>query len=146
MIPIHRFAIIASLLLVGACAGGAYLPGDPGAPNSDLSSLSDREEWLTAHPETPDEIAEAIREGVFVEGMSVEHRDVITNSDRRGMTGYGYWRSRDLGDEIRYQWYVAEVREPFDDGRGRAVCELVYAEGVLDEVRYCRGVEDAPGD
>ena len=36
MIPLHRFAAVASLLLAGACAGGAYLPGDPGAPNLSL--------------------------------------------------------------------------------------------------------------
>lgn len=144
MIPVHRFAVFASLLLAGACAGSVYFPGDPGAPDSDLSGVDTREEWLEAHPDTPDSIAQAIRQGVFVEGMTVEHRDVVTNSDRRGTKGNGYWRSRDLGDEVRYHWYVSEVRDPFDDGRGRAVCELVYQDERLDEVRYCSGVEDLP--
>lgn len=146
MIPLHRLATVALLLVpIGACAGGVYLPGDPGAPDSDLSGLDVREEWLSDHPETPDDVATAIREGVFVEGMTVEHRDVITNTDRRGTTGNGYWRSRDLDGETRYQWYVAQQREPFDDGRGRAVCELVFQEGALQEVRYCQGVEDLGG-
>jgi len=137
MIPLHRLAAVLLLITAGACAGRVYLPADPGGAKNDLSGLDGREMWLAEHPDTPDDIREAILEGVFIPGMTVEHRDVIANPDRRGLTGSGYWRSRDLGDETRYQWYVASEREPFDDGRGRAVCELVYREAALSDVRYC---------
>lgn len=145
MIPLHRLAAIALIAVLAACAGSVYLPGQPGAPDTDLSGQDIREEWLGEHPQTDEQIREAIREGVFVEGMTVEHRNVLTNADRRGTTGNGYWRSRDLTDEMRYQWYVSSERQPFDDGRGRAVCELVYRQDVLHEVRYCRGVEELEG-
>lgn len=137
--------ITAALLLVaaGACAGNVYLPNEPGGARSDVSGMADREAWLAEHPDVNDEIREAIEAGVFVEGMTLEHRDVITNPDRRDATGNGYWRHRDLGDEMRYQWFVSSQREPFDDGRGRAVCELVYVDELLSDVRYCSGVEDA---
>ena len=132
-----RIGTVLLLPAIGACAGSVVLPNQPGGGASDVSSTTDREEWLGEHPETDPEITRAIREGVFVEGMTVEHRDVISNSDRRGTTGYGYWRSRDLGDEIRYQWFVASERQPFDDVRGRAVCELVYRDGLLARIDYC---------
>lgn len=129
---------------IGACAAGnAYLPNNPGGANSDLSGPPDREAWLAEHPDTPDDIREAIIEGVFIVGMTVEHRDVVSNPDRRGTTGNGYWRSRQVDEQVRYQWYVASVLEPFDDGRGRTVCELVFVDDVLSDVRYC---EAQPAD
>ncbi len=139
----QRITAVLLLVAAGACAGNVYLPNEPGGARSDLSGVADREEWLEAHPDVDDEIREAIAEGVFIEGMTLEHRDVITNSDRRSAMGNGYWRHRELGDETRYQWFVSAEREPFDDGRGRAVCELVYVDDVLSDVRYCSGVEDA---
>jgi hypothetical protein len=145
MIRLHRLTAVLVLPLLGACAGGVYLPGQPGAADNDLSGLAVREQWLAANPQTPDDISEAILEGVFIEGMTIEHRDIITNPDRRGATGSGYWRSRNLVEEVRYQWYVAAERQPFDDGRGRAVCELVYRDDLLSDVRYCQGVEDLDG-
>lgn len=145
MIPLHRFAAVVLVAGSAACAGSVYLPGQPGAPDTDLSGQAVREEWLDEHPQADEEIREAIRQGVFVEGMTVEHRDVMTNSDRRGTTGNGYWRSRELAGEVRYQWYVSAERQPFDDARGRAICELVYRDERLHEVRYCAGVEDVEG-
>ncbi|MFW6089327.1 MAG: hypothetical protein ACODAB_06210 [Gemmatimonadota bacterium] len=139
----HRIAAALLVATAAACAGNVYLPNEPGGARSDISGVADREAWLAAHPEADDEVREAIREGVFIEGMTLEHRNVVTNSDRRGARGNGYWRHRDLGDEVRYQWFVSAQREPFDDGRGRAVCELVYVDDVLHEIRYCSGVEDA---
>lgn len=131
------------LLLAAGCAGGAYLPGNPGGAANDLSAPPEREAWLLEHPDTPADIQDAIREGVFVEGMTLAHRDVITNSDRRGRTGNGYWRTRNLGDEVRYQWFVAERREPFDDGRARPICELIFADDHLHDVHYCTPEEAA---
>lgn len=145
MTLLHRLTAVLLLATLGACSGGVYLPGQPGSANTDLSGMADREEWLADNPQTPDDIREAILEGVFIEGMTLEHRDIISNPDRRGASGSGYWRSRDLVEEVRYQWYVASEREPFDDGRGRAVCELVYRDNVLTDVRYCQGVEAADG-
>lgn len=145
MTLLHRLTAVLLLATIGACAGGVYLPGQPGSASNDLSGMADREEWLAEHPQTSDDISEAILEGVFIEGMTIEHRDVISNADRHGSTGGGYWRSRDMVEETRYQWYVASEREPFDDGRGRAVCELVYRDDVLSDVRYCQGVEDVDG-
>lgn len=145
MTPLHRLAAVSLLVVAGACAGQVYLPADPGGAKNDLSGLDARQQWLESHPDTPDDIREAILEGVFIPGMTVEHRDVITNPDRRGLTGNGYWRSRDMVGEARYQWYVASEREPFDDGRGRPVCELVYREELLAEVRYCGGRNSADG-
>ena len=143
MIPMQRLAAVVLVVVAGACAGHVYLPGDPGGARNDLSGIDVRELWLAEHPDTPADIREAILEGVFVPGMSIEHRDVITNDDRRGLTGYGYWRSRELAGETRYQWYVASERQPFDDGRGRAICELVYRDTSLTEVRYCGGESTA---
>lgn len=133
-----RLSIGAMLSLVGmACAGQAYLPGDTGGAKSDVSGLDVREAWLASHSEVDPEIGEAIREAVFIPGMTLEHRDLITNPKRKGPTGDGFWRSRTTGDETRYQWFVAGQREPFIDGRGRRVCELVFLADSLTDVRYC---------
>lgn len=132
------------LLLVGlaggasGCSGGkAYMPGNPGGTRSDISGPDVRAAWLAENPETDAAIREAIEGGVFLAGMTLEHRDVITNTDRRGAFGDGYWRSRETGDEVRYQWFVGGERMPFVDGQGRNVCELIFVGGVLREVRYC---------
>jgi hypothetical protein len=133
-----RLSIAAMLSLVGmACAGHAYLPGDPGGAKSDISGLDVREAWLASHPEVNPEIGEAIREAVFIPGMKLEHRDLITNAKRKGSTGDGFWRSRSTGDETRHQWFVSSQREPFIDGRGERVCELVFVADGLTNVRYC---------
>jgi hypothetical protein len=132
-----RYLLALSLFTAGACAGSAYLPREAGGAQSDVSGLDFREAWAADHPETTEEIREAVREGVFLQGMTIEHRDIITNPARKGSTGNGYWRSRLTGDEIRYQWFVAGQREPFVDGRGRLVCELVFVEDFLTEVGYC---------
>ena len=124
-------------LLLAACAGGAYLPGEPGSANSDISASDFRSAWLAEHPDVSEEIRAAIEAGVFVPGMTIPERDVVSNPDRRGSTGDGYWRSRQLGDEIRYQWYVGGERQPFKDGSGQLVCELIFADGELREIRYC---------
>jgi hypothetical protein len=134
---IFRFAVIAAYVSSTACAGSAYLPGEPGSPSSDISGADTREAWLAQHPEVGAETREAIHSGVFIPGMTIEERDVVTNSDRRSSTGDGYWRSRDLGDETRYQWFVGGERQPFKDGRDQLVCELIYVGDDLREVRYC---------
>jgi len=134
----RKVSLTVALTLAGAaCAGHAYLPGTPGGAKSDISGADVREAWLAAHPETSPEIADAIKEAVFVSGMSLEHRDVITNPKRKGSTGNGFWRSRTTGDETRYQWFVSSQREPFVDGRDRDVCELVFVGDLLTSVRYC---------
>jgi len=130
-------ASVSLTLAASACAGRAYLPGDPGGAKSDMSGADVREEWIAAHPDASPDIAEAIREGVFIPGMTLEHRDVITNPKRKGATGNGFWRSRTTGNETRYQWFVASQREPFRDGRERLVCELVFVGDTLSDVRYC---------
>lgn len=128
--------LVLSLLLT-ACAGSAYLPGDPGSASSDISGKDVRASWLAEHPEVNDEIRTAIESGVFVPGMTIQERDVVSNPDRRGSTGDGYWRSRELGDEVRYQWFVGGERQPFKDGAGQMVCELIFVAGILEEIRYC---------
>jgi len=130
-------ATVALTLATTACAGHAYLPGDPGGAKSDISGPDVRAAWVAAHPDANPEIAEAIGEGVFIPGMTLEHRDVITNQKRKGATGNGFWRSRTTGNETRYQWFVSSQREPFQDGRDRPVCELVFVGGSLIDVRYC---------
>lgn len=140
MIRPKRLPAVSLLTVLGACTATVVLPNQPGGAASDVSAQADREEWLAAHPDTEEDIRAAIMEGVLVEGMTDEHREVVTNSDRRGTTGYGYWRSEDMGDEVRYRWYVANQREPFDDVRGRAVCELVYVGDRLAEIDYCTPV------
>lgn len=134
-----------ALLIVGmaGCAGRAYLPGEPGGARSDISGLDVRQKWVAAHPEVGQDISDAILEGVFVPGMTLDQRDVVTNPKRKGSTGNGFWRSRVTGDETRYQWFVSSQREPFVDGRGRSVCELVFADASLSEVRYCTAQKDA---
>jgi hypothetical protein len=124
-------------MTVTACAGSAYLPGDPGGAKSDVSGLDVREAWVAAHPEAAPDIADAILEGVFVPGMTIEHRNVVTNPKRKGSTGNGFWRSRTTGNETRYQWFVSSQREPFVDGRSRSVCELIFVGDNLTDVRYC---------
>ena len=131
------FAVLLLMAISGCAAGNAYHPLKPGGAGSDLSGLPDRQLWLAENPDTPDAIQEAIIEGVFVVGMTLKHRDVVSNSDRRGTTGYGYWRSRELEDQVRYQWFVASERQPFDDARKRAICELVYVNDLLTNIRYC---------
>lgn len=126
-----------------ACVGSAYLPGDPGSPNSDISGNDFRTLWLTEHPDVSEDIRAAIEQGVFVAGMTIEERDVVTNSDRRGTTGDGYWRSIQTGIDVRYQWFVGGTREPFKDGLDRKVCELIFQQNVLSEVRYCGLPPDA---
>lgn len=138
MIKLSSICVLSALLASGACAAGnVYLPGDPGGARSDISGQPDRDLWLLNNEDTPDDIRAAIEEGILIPGMTIEHRDVVTNRDRRSTTGYGYWRSRELEGETRYQWFVAELREPFDDGRGRAICELVYVGEVLSDIRFC---------
>lgn len=129
-------SLVLSLLLT-ACAGSAYLPGDPGGARSDISGKDVRASWLAEHPEVDDEIRTAIESGIFVPGMTIQERDVVSNPDRRGSTGDGYWRSRELGEEVRYQWFVGGERQPFKDGAGQMVCELIYVAGTLKEIRYC---------
>jgi hypothetical protein len=138
--------LVATLVLFaasGCAAGNAYHPLKPGGAGSDLSGLPDRQVWLLDNPDTSESIREAIIEGVFVVGMTVEHRDVVSNSDRRGTTGNGYWRSRELDDQVRYEWFVASEKQPFDDARARSICELVYVNSLLEDVRYCG---NAPAD
>lgn len=141
-----RHPIVVALLTASltACAARAYLPGDPGGAKSDLSGLDAREDWLLAHPEVSPEMADAIREGVFLPGMTLEYRDVITNPQRKGATGNGFWRSRTTGDETRYQWFVSSQREPFIDGRGRSVCELVFVGSNMTDIRYCTDSTQGP--
>jgi hypothetical protein len=140
-----------TLLLAGAlftaCAGQAYLPGDPGGAKSDISGPDVRAEWVASNPDEDPDILKAVTDAVFIPGMTLEHRDVITNPQRKGSTGNGFWRSRITGDETRYQWFVSSQREPFVDGFGRNVCELVYVGDNLTDVRYCTaaGAEQAPG-
>lgn len=144
MNKLSRFAAVVAVLVGAACAAGnVYLPGDPGGAKSDISGQPDRDLWLLNNQDAPEDIRAAIEEGILIPGMTIEHRDVVTNRDRRSTTGYGFWRSRDMDGETRYQWFVAEQREPFDDGRGRAICELVFVDQVLADVRYC---ENQPND
>ena len=132
-----QFLTVLCALTASSCAGNAYLPNSPGGAHNDLSGQNVRDQWLTEHPDVDPAIGEGIWDGVFVPGMTLEHRDVITNPDRRATTGDGYWRSRDLGDEIRYQWFVGGERSPFKDGNENLVCELLYVGDHLREVRYC---------
>ena len=123
------------------CAGSVYMPGQPGGGGSDVAGPDVREQWVAANPDTSEEIRTAILEGIFVVGMNLEHRDIVSNPRRKGTTGDGFWRSRGTGDEVRYQWFVANERQPFTDGRGRQVCELVYVDGRLEDVRYCSSAQ-----
>ena len=134
--------ILALPILLAACAGSAYLPGEPGSANSDISGSDVRAAWLAEHPEVDDETRAAISSGVFKPGMTLEQRDIVTNSDRRGSTGDGYWRSRQFGDEVRYQWFIGGERQPFKDGNGQLVCELIYVDETLSDIRFC-GMESS---
>lgn len=143
MIKLSRTFVLSAVLVTSACAAGnVYLPGDPGGARSDISGQPDRDLWLLDHEDEPQDIRAAIEEGILIPGMTIEHRDVVTNRDRRSTTGYGFWRSRELDGETRYQWFVSDLREPFDDGRGRAICELVYVGDLLSEVRFCENQPD----
>ena len=143
MIKLSQFVALSAVLISGACAAGnVYLPGDPGGAKSDISGQPDRDLWLLNNEDAPEDIRDAIAEGILIPGMTIEHRDVVTNRDRRSTTGYGYWRSRELDGQVRYQWFVADLREPFDDGRGRAICELVYVDEILSEIRFCENQPD----
>lgn len=113
------------------------MPNEPGGARSDISGVPAREAWIEEHPEADSAIVSAIREAIFVPGMTIEHRDVISNPVRKGATGNAYWRSRVTGDETRYQWFLAGQWEPFVDGRGRLVCELVFVRDILTRVRFC---------
>ena len=108
---------------------------------ADLSGADVREEWTADHPHEDAEIRQAILEGVFVPGMSIEHRDVLSNPNRKDSVGNGYWRTRTTGEETRYQWFVGGQWEPFIDGRGRPVCELVFSSDRLAKIRYCGAAE-----
>ncbi|MEE8486726.1 MAG: hypothetical protein V3S56_01060, partial [Gemmatimonadota bacterium] len=88
MLP-RLLAVSVFLASTGCAAANVYLPHEPGGAGSDLSGLPDRELWLADNPDTSDEIQAAILEGVLVVGMTVEHRDVVSNTDRRSPTGYG---------------------------------------------------------
>lgn len=116
----------------------------------DVSSELSRVEWLDAHPDADDDIRQAIREGVFLPGMTPEHVEVISNPERAGVAGLAYWRHFARGEEVRYRWYVSGKRTPFLDGREQRVCELVFRSDRLLRIRYCGADEDAapeaPGD
>jgi hypothetical protein len=146
MRPDLRRLLFVPATLAAACAGHAYLPGEAGGARSDLSGHDVRELWVQEHPDEAEEIRAAILEGVFVPGMTLEHRDVITNPKRKGSTGNGFWRLRTTGDETRYQWFVASQWEPFIDGRDRLICELVYVGPTLTDVRYCSAAASRDGD
>ncbi len=120
-----------------ACTGNAYFPGQPGSLNTDLSGVIEREEWVQMNPGIDDEVRAALLEGVFVEGMSSEAIDALSNPNRAGLGGNAYWRFFGDDSEVRAQWYIASQRQPFVDARGRSVCELVLAADTIRQVRYC---------
>lgn len=146
MRPDVRILVVPFAATALACAGHAYLPGVPGGAQADLSGPDVRQAWVTEHPDESADIREAIVEGVFIPGMTLVHRDVISNPKRKDAVGNGYWRSRTTGDEVRYQWFVGGQWEPFHDGRDRLVCELIYVEDYLNEVRYCSAAAETGGD
>lgn len=129
-----------------ACAGNAYLPGEPGHSTSDLSGQGVRQEWVDSHPDTDPEIKDAILKGVFVPGMTLDEVKVVSNPDREARTGDGFWRHYKQTGEMRYQWFVAEQHQPFNDGAGNQVCELVFVSGRLDRIRYCAGEVAQPSN
>jgi hypothetical protein len=69
--------------------------------------------------------------------MPLEVVNVITNPDRRGTTGNGYWRRFTTGDEVRLRWFLAGERLPFLDGLGRNVCELVLVRERVSGIIFC---------
>lgn len=132
--------LVASLALavLTACVQNTVrLPNQPGGPNSDLSSLAVRQAWVDSHPDTDEQIRDAIVEGVFINGMSMEIVQLISNPDRRGTAGNAFWRRYRTGDEIRLRWYIRNERLVFQDGRNRAVCELALISETVTAVIYC---------
>ena len=65
---------------------------------------------------------------------------VITNPKRKGSTGNGFWRSRETGDETRYQWFVSSQREPFMDQAQSP------EDGALGIIRGCMDPDASSGD
>ncbi|MEN8144363.1 MAG: hypothetical protein ABFS14_05370 [Gemmatimonadota bacterium] len=132
-----RWFCLGIALASTACTGNAYLPGQPGSLNTDLSGIPEREEWVQMHPQIDDEVKAAVLEGIFVEGMSTQAIEAVSNPRRTGVGGDAYWRSFGDDSEVRLQWYIASRRQPFIDARGRSVCELVVSADTLRQVRYC---------
>ena len=127
-----------ALILVAACVQNTvFLPNQPGGPNSDLSAVAVRQDWVDAHPDIEPAFHDAILEGVFIDGMSMEMVNLISNPAKRATTGNAFWRRFRTGDEVRLRWYVRSDRLPFVDGRGRAVCELVLIEETVTRVMFC---------
>jgi len=127
-----------SLVFLTACVQNTiFLPNQPGGPNSDLSSAASRQEWVDAHPDLEPGVRDAILDGVFIDGMSMEIVNVISNPARRATSGNAFWRRFTTGDEVRLRWYVRSDRLPFQDGKNRAVCELVLVEETVTRVMYC---------
>lgn len=133
-----RLILSISLVLLAACVQNTVrLPNQPGGPNSDLSSQADRQAWVDSHPDTDSQIRDAVVEGVFIDGMSREIVDLISNPARRGTSGNAFWRQFRTGDEVRLRWYIRDERLPFLDGRNRAVCELALVAETVTQVLYC---------
>ena len=141
-----RWFYLGIVVLSAACAGNAYLPGQPGSLNTDLSGVMEREEWVQMHPEINDEVKAAVLEGVFVEGMSSEAIGAVSNPSRGGVGGDAYWRFFGDDSEVRAQWFIASQRQPFIDARDRSVCELVLAADTIRQVRYCDPEADGVKD
>ncbi len=124
-------------LLAGCVQNTVFLPNQPGGPNSDLSALAVRQEWVDAHPDIEPGLRDAILEGVFIDGMAMEVVSLISNPARRATTGNAFWRRFRTGEEVRLRWYVRNDRLPFKDGKNRAVCELVLVEETVTRVMFC---------
>lgn len=137
------------LVLLAACVQNTvFLPNTPGGPNSDLSAAAVRQEWVDAHPDIEPAFRDAILEGVFIDGMSMEMVNLISNPARRATAGNAFWRRFTTGDEVRLRWYVRSERLQFLDGRNRAVCELVLVEETVTRVMFCEqplGGDATPG-
>ena len=126
------------LVLLAACVQNTVrLPNQPGGPNSDLSGVSVRQEWVDAHPDIEPALKDAILQGVFIDGMTMEVVNLISNPARRATLGNAYWRRFPTGNELRLRWYVQNDRLPFKDGLGRRVCELVLVDEAIIRVVYC---------
>lgn len=130
---------LAVLLAAAGCASGASvrLPNDPGGSLQDITGTAERQAWVADHPEEPEALREAVLEGVFAPGMQMRHVAALTNPEREGVTGGGFWRRFPASEEVRLRWYVGGERRPFHDGRGRRVCELLFVGDTLRGVRYC---------
>ena len=124
-------------LLAGCVQNTVRLPNQPGGPNSDLSSVSVRQDWVDAHPDIAPDLRDAILAGVFIDGMTMEVVNLISNPARRATLGNAYWRRFPTGNEVRLRWYVQNDRLQFMDGRRQAVCELVLVDKVVTRVVYC---------